>query len=107
MRQVSIKEFQSNLYLHVKDLPIEITKRGEPIFWIVGENPETAQAREDIKIPKFCEIEQANPAVRCIRTPDGQFHVRYVGGDEPMNWTLWLCESHSKIKGEDVEVRKI
>lgn len=117
MRQVSIKDFQSNVYLHVKDLPIEITKYGTPIFWVVGQSPENTvekvvgkvATKKEIPVhsPDFCEISEANPNVMCSRVPHAKYKITYTGGDEPVSWELWLCEAHSVFQGGDVEVKKI
>lgn len=110
MRQVSIKDFQNNIYLHIKELPIEITRYGTPIFWVVSESPEKKEV-EEIPLPPrkpyFCEISEANPNVNCRRAPSALYKILYTGGEEPATWELWLCEAHSKFQGGDVEVTKL
>lgn len=112
MNQASVKEFQSNMYLYLKDLPLEITRRGTPIFWIVGKNPEKVATKpKEVEVvesrPTFCEISEANPNINCSRVPAAKYKILYTGGDDPVSWSLWLCEGHSKFQGGDVEVTKI
>ena len=58
MRQISIKEFQSNIYAYLKDLPFAITRYEKIIAVVV--NPSSVSISEDIvdegvtemKVPK-------------------------------------------------------
>lgn len=99
------------MYLHVKDIPLEITRYGNPIFWVVGVPPKEAPKKKEPVVqefsPAFCEISEANENVSCTRLPLAKFRIRYTGGEEPATWELWLCEAHSSFKGNDIEVTKI
>lgn len=35
MESVSIKEFQRNIYLYLKQMPLEVTRNGEVFFYVV------------------------------------------------------------------------
>lgn len=108
MRQVSIKDFQANLYLQLKDLPIEVTRRGEPLFWVIGESPEhLVEIKSPVSIPQYCEISKANPAIKCIRPPEGKFHILWTGGSDPVEWRVWLCKGHSKVHSDDIKITEI
>ena len=55
MNTVSIREFQRNMYRHLKDLPIVVTKNSNPLFYVVT-NPtvpfNTIASPEMVKISK-------------------------------------------------------
>ncbi len=39
MNSISIREFQQRLFTHLKALPLEVTRRGVPIFYVIKEKP--------------------------------------------------------------------
>lgn len=47
MKTVSVKDFQSNMYSHLSELPICVTKFGKTIFYVVEKLEEQEDTREE------------------------------------------------------------
>ena len=48
MKNVSVRNFQQNMYQHLGDMPLCITKYNKPAFYIVKEAPTNSEQPENI-----------------------------------------------------------
>lgn len=107
MRQVTIKEFQRNIYKHLSNLPFEITRFGKVIAQVIS--PGESAKEEPVEKPvlkKNCQYNKLKADTVCSNQAEGKYKVSYFGGEEPLKWEVYLCRKHRDgLKGkEDVEV---
>lgn len=52
MKSISVRQFQQNMYKHLGELPLCITKHNKPAFYIVKEVPNQAETAINGEVDK-------------------------------------------------------
>lgn len=104
MRSVPIRQFQRGMYQEIKDLPVSVTRNGEPLFVVTSPENVVTTPSQPQKEEKWQGICQA-PNQRC-REFGKKYSITFNDGEQDVTVEQYLCQNHyllANSEAEDVE----